>query len=249
MSLLINKDGKQLGPFSLDDARAQVLAGKLSPLDWAWPDGGNDWIPLKDVPGFTLAEKPAPLPAAAVAAAAATTAASAPAANIAAEERELWSGHPSQILNLSIYIFWGLLVAVTAAVVFVFVSDVANPLLWNGIIDGTMALIALVNVAVAYFHLKVVHYTVSTQRVRIVSGFFSKEIQEIELFRVKDTMANQSFLLRLFGLGTITILSGDEKLPRLVLSGVPGALELREQIRTEVMALRQRFGVREVDVM
>jgi uncharacterized membrane protein YdbT with pleckstrin-like domain len=85
--------------------------------------------------------------------------------------------------------------------------------------------------------------------VRVVSGIFGKEIQEIELFRVKDTAANQSFFLRLFGLGTITILSGDEKQPRLVLSGVPGAIELRERIRTEVMNLRQRFGVREVDVM
>ena len=84
---------------------------------------------------------------------------------------------------------------------------------------------------------------------RVISGLFSKEIQEIELFRVKDTMANQSFFLRLFGLGTITILSGDEKQPRLVLSGVPDAVALRERLRAEVMNLRQRFGVREVDVM
>jgi hypothetical protein len=50
-------------------------------------------------------------------------------------------------------------------------------------------------------------------------------------------------------LGTITILSGDEGHPRLTLSGVPQAIELRERLRQEVMTLRQRFGVREVDVM
>jgi hypothetical protein len=62
-------------------------------------------------------------------------------------------------------------------------------------------------------------------------------------------MAHQSFFLRLFGLGTITIISGDERHPRIVLSGVPQAIELRERLRQEVMNLRQRFGVREVDVM
>jgi membrane protein YdbS with pleckstrin-like domain len=247
MSLLINKDGKQLGPFSLDEARGLVRAGSLSPDDWAWPDGANDWIPLKEVAGYSVPAKPTPLASApAVAAAGAPGALPTPPL---AQEEELWSGHPSQILNLGIYVFWGAVVVVTAALAFLLVSNVDNPGMWISMIIGVVALIALVNVAIAYFHLKTLKYVVSTQRVRIISGLFSKNIQEIELFRVKDTMANQSFLLRLFGLGTITILSGDERLPRLVLSGVPGAIELRERIRTEVMNLRQRFGVREVDVM
>jgi hypothetical protein len=45
------------------------------------------------------------------------------------------------------------------------------------------------------------------------------------------------------------VLSGDEKQPRLVLDGVPNALDMRERLRQEVMSLRQRFGVRELDVM
>jgi len=242
MSLLINKDGKQLGPFSLDEARNLVRGGTISPTDWAWPDGAADWILLKDIPGFTLAAKPAP-PVAAIAGAAGAGIAT-PAGALPAEE-EIWSGHPSQILNLGIYLFWAVILLVTVVAV-LFLSDST---LWSAIIIGVMATIAGINIAIAYFHLKTLHYTVSTQRVRIVSGIFSKLIQEIELFRVKDTAAGQSFFLRLFGLGTITILSGDEKQPRLVLSGVPGAIELRERIRTEVMNLRQRFGVREVDVM
>ncbi|HEY0257577.1 MAG TPA: DUF4339 domain-containing protein, partial [Candidatus Methylacidiphilales bacterium] len=101
MALLINKDGKQLGPYSLDEARALVLSGKLDPIDWAWPDGATDWIALKDVPGFASpppasAAKPAP-PAA--------SASLASAAPVAAED-ELWSGHPSQVLNAGINLFW-----------------------------------------------------------------------------------------------------------------------------------------------
>ena len=238
MPLLINKDGKQLGPYSLDETRALVLSGKLDASDWAWPDGATDWVHLKDVPGFSVAKPPAP------------TAPPAPAttAAVAAEEQELWRGHPSQVLNASIYVFWGAVLIVTLFALFA-LNVFSESQFWGFIILGSVALVALINVAVAYLHLRAIEYVVTTQRVRIISGIFSKDIQEIELFRVKDTMANQSFFLRLFGLGTITILSGDERHPRIVLSGVPQAVELREKLRQEVMTLRQRFGVREVDVM
>jgi membrane protein YdbS with pleckstrin-like domain len=235
MGLLINKNGKQLGPYSLDEARALVLKGTLDADDWAWPDGANDWVYLKDVPGFTMA-KPAPV--------AAAPAAAAPAP--AAAEEELWRGHPSQVLNLSIYIFW-VIVLIVAAVVCVFCFGDSQ--FWSLVIFGVVAFIALVQIAIAYIHLRTIEYVITTQRIRVISGIFSKDIQEIELFRVKDTMARQSFFQRLFGLGTITIISGDANHPHIVLSGIPEAIELRERLRQEVMTLRQRFGVREVDVM
>jgi len=240
MALLINKDGKQLGPYSLDEARSLVLSGKLDPQDWAWTDGATDWVPLKDVPGFTA--PPSGKPPAPVAAAASTASST--------TEQELWRGHPSQVLNADVYLFWGAALVVTMAVLgYLMHRQMIDSWMWALIIFGVVALIALVNVAVAYIHLITKEYVATTQRVRIISGIFSKDIQEIELFRVKDTMAHQTFFLRLFGLGTITIVSGDERNPRLVLSGVPRAIELRERLREEVMALRQRFGVREVDVM
>ena len=246
MSILINKDGRQLGPYTLEQARALVLTGELDPLDWSWPDGATDWIPLKDVPGY-VQEKPAPAAISPAKAAAATTAPAGSTAPLPAET-ELWSGHPSQLLNAEIFIFWGAVLVVGLAVLIGF--DVfSQSLFWAGIILGSVTLIALINVGIAYYHLRTIEYIVSTQRVRVISGLFSKEVQEVELFRVKDTGARQPFFLRLFGLGTITILSGDEKEPRLILNGVPDALGLRERLRQEVMTLRQRFGVREVDMM
>jgi len=237
MPLLINKDGEQLGPYSLDEARSLVLSGHLDASDWAWPEGATEWVALKDVPGYS-STKPAP-PAAAPAAI----------ASPAAAEQDLWRGHPSQILNLDVYGLWGTILILTLAALSYVVSTGDCPQAWGLIIFGAVAFIGLINVTVAYLHLRAIEYVVTTQRVRVVSGIFSKDIQEIELFRVKDTMANQSFFLRLFGLGTITVISGDERNPRIVLSGVPRALELREKLREEVMTLRQRFGVREVDVM
>ena len=80
-------------------------------------------------------------------------------------------------------------------------------------------------------------------------GIFNKDVQEIELFRVKDTAAHQPFLMRLFKLGTIQILSGDSKNPDINLIAMPNPRETRERLRIEVLALRQKLGVREVDMM
>jgi membrane protein YdbS with pleckstrin-like domain len=235
MALLINKDGKQLGPYSLEEARALVLSGQVTARDWAWPDGSTEWIKLKDVPGFSTAD-PGP--------AAPPEQPPAPAAPVK-EEEELWRGHPAQVLNLKIYVVWAIIVAGSLVAA---VSPI-GPQEWRILGLGIVGIIALIHVIVSYFQLRSIEYVVTTQRVRVISGIFSKEIQEIELFRVKDTAAQQSFFLRLFGLGTITIISGDERHPHIVLSAVPRAIELREKLREEVMSLRQRFGVRELDVM
>ena len=236
MSIVINKDGLQLGPYSLEQARTLVLEGTIDADDWAWPDGATEWVQLRNVPGFTAAKPPPAKPAAP---AQALTAVS------AAEEEDLWRGHPSQILNLHVYLFWAIILAATLVLALIF----ADNHYWALGIFGVVAIVALAQSTWAYFHLRMIEYIITTQRVRVISGLFSKEVQEIELFRVKDTSARQAFFQRLFGLGTITVLSGDEKQPRLVLDGVPNALEMRERLRQEVMSLRQRFGVRELDVM
>src|SRR5271154_444898 len=108
MALLINKDGKQLGPYSLDQAREMVLSGQLAADDWAWPDGTKDWVVLKDVPGFAAIKPPPPT---GLATSPAPASGVMPAPPTAAEE-ELWRGHPSQLLNLGTYLVWTLLVLV-----------------------------------------------------------------------------------------------------------------------------------------
>jgi hypothetical protein len=66
MQIHIARDGKQLGPFSLEEINRQLAAGTLSLSDNAWYEGASGWAPLSTVPGVT--------------AAAASTAASLPAA-------------------------------------------------------------------------------------------------------------------------------------------------------------------------
>jgi uncharacterized membrane protein YdbT with pleckstrin-like domain len=129
----------------------------------------------------------------------------------------------------------------------VFFAVLVRAKLWP--VLAVLGLLALLQIVLRNLRLRSTFYVLTTQRVRVVSGLLNKDIQEIELFRVKDTSVYQRFFQRLFGLGTITIVSGDANQPRLVLRGIPRALELRERLRQEVLVLRQRYSVRELDMM
>jgi membrane protein YdbS with pleckstrin-like domain len=227
MRLVVNKDGRQLGPYTVEQARGLVLSGELAATDWAWPDDATRWIALKEVPGFSTS--------------AASSANAAPAPSPPGAEEELWRGRPSPILNLKLYIFW------TIFLLGVLFAVLVRAKLWPVLV--VLALLALVQIILRNLRLRSILYVVTTQRVRVVSGLLNKNIQEIELFRVKDTSVHQWFFQRLFGLGTITIVSGDAQNPRLVLHGIPRAMELRERLRQEVLALRQKYSVRELDMM
>lgn len=51
MEISVNKDGEDLGPFSLEDIQAQLADGSLSLEDYAWFDGCEDWAYVADIPG------------------------------------------------------------------------------------------------------------------------------------------------------------------------------------------------------
>lgn len=69
MQIHIARDGKQLGPFSLEEINRQLAAGTVSLTDNAWYEGASGWAPLSTVPGVTggASSSGAAIPAAAAA--------------------------------------------------------------------------------------------------------------------------------------------------------------------------------------
>jgi hypothetical protein len=55
MQIHIARDGKQLGPFSLEEINRQLAAGTLSLSDQAWYEGAAGWAALSTVPGVSAA--------------------------------------------------------------------------------------------------------------------------------------------------------------------------------------------------
>jgi uncharacterized membrane protein YdbT with pleckstrin-like domain len=87
-------------------------------------------------------------------------------------------------------------------------------------------------------------YRLTTQRLFIWQGLIAKSSQELELYRVKDVTVTQSFLQRIAGFGSITVLSNDETNPQLTLLGIRNPMDVKETLRTQYRAARRREGVR-----
>ncbi len=91
-------------------------------------------------------------------------------------------------------------------------------------------------------------YTLTSQRLQLETGVFSKHLEEIELYRIKDSELLRPFIQRLVGLGTVRVLSSDSTMPEMQVRCISKADGVRELIREHVEKVRKARGVRELDV-
>lgn len=87
-------------------------------------------------------------------------------------------------------------------------------------------------------------YELTTQRLRIFSGVFSRELEEIDLVRVRDTKVTQNLGERALNMGDVIILSTDPSKPEFVLESVKDPMEVREKIRAAYLAEQKRRGLK-----
>ena len=51
MQITINRDGKNHGPYTIEQVHELLSSGSLQDIDLAYHEGASDWVLLKDVPG------------------------------------------------------------------------------------------------------------------------------------------------------------------------------------------------------
>jgi uncharacterized membrane protein YdbT with pleckstrin-like domain len=91
-------------------------------------------------------------------------------------------------------------------------------------------------------------YEITSERVTITTGLLSRRTSELELYRVRDYSVVEPFWLRLVGCGHIVLATSDRTNPQITLHAVPHARNLKDLIRTHTEQMRQRRGVRELDI-
>jgi uncharacterized membrane protein YdbT with pleckstrin-like domain len=136
------------------------------------------------------------------------------------DETTIWAGTPSHVKDLPFHL-------------------VCGALAWLIVPIGLMAWRFLGT----RFH----EYEITSERIRLTRGILSRRMDELELYRVKDTSIEQPLMLRLFGLSNVVVRSSDTSTPIFVIEAVPDAQMLRENLRGCVEKMRERKRVREVD--
>jgi hypothetical protein len=87
-------------------------------------------------------------------------------------------------------------------------------------------------------------FQITTQRVRIERGVFSKSRQDTELYRIDDIALEQPLGMRMLGHAVLSLRSTDRTTPQIRLYGVPNLAPLAEKLRECALRERERRGVK-----
>ena len=95
-------------------------------------------------------------------------------------------------------------------------------------------------------------YALSEDRLFLKRGFLNVHQDEIVLYRVRDLRVSQTLWQRVFGVGTVTVISTDKSIPELTLKNIRQPNEVKELIHEYVekmkIARRMRVGEMSMDI-
>lgn len=92
-------------------------------------------------------------------------------------------------------------------------------------------------------------YAMSEDRLFISVGFLNIKDDEILLYRVRDIDTSRSLWQRLFGVGTVKVLSSDKSMPTLVLKNIKDPVGVKELIHNQVEETKLKRRVRVGEIM
>ena len=102
-----------------------------------------------------------------------------------------------------------------------------------------------------YFGLPIsfTRYCMSEDRIFVSEGFFNIKDDEILLYRVRDIDTKRTLWQRIFGVGTVTVMSSDKSMPTLELKNIKDPIRVKEMIHAQVEEMKIRRRVRFGEIM
>jgi len=92
-------------------------------------------------------------------------------------------------------------------------------------------------------------YAMSEDRLFTSEGFLTIRDDEILLYRIRDIDTSRTLWQRLFGVGTVKVISSDKTLPTLVLKNIKRPVEVKELIHRQVEEMKIKRRVRLGEIM
>lgn len=136
-------------------------------------------------------------------------------------EESVWRGTSSQWKNFWVYLLCGLFCWLLVPIFFALVR---------------------------YLQTKCKVFDLTTQRLKITSGVFTKVTETLELYRVKDIETRQPFFSRLVGIENVQMTTSDASSPLVLIEAVPSSVGFADKLRHQVEIIRQQKRVREIDI-
>ncbi len=158
-------------------------------------------------------------------------------------EQVLWEGNPTWrawafrwLLGWGLFPLFGLVFAIVPLPPHAKAGFVLPALL----VPATLALVLVVPV---WTRMKSRRWKLTTRRVEVERGLLSKQVDTLELWRVRDVELRQSLSDRIFGVACLVVTANDAGLPALEIRGVPGDRSVYDKLMAAVMEVRQQRGI------
>jgi len=100
---------------------------------------------------------------------------------------------------------------------------------------------------VAFLSTRFTKYEINSERLIIKKGILSQNIEETELYRVKDYSIFKPIFLRLFGLGNLVLTTSDKNNKYVRIMAIKDVEKIKDLLRKHVEQARKRTGTKEVD--
>jgi membrane protein YdbS with pleckstrin-like domain len=155
-------------------------------------------------------------------------------------EKTLFTGSPAMIYSVGqIVPFLVVLVLAGAAI---YLLDFENQTSY--ILYVVLALFVVWGaILLRYFvRSRAIHYTITTQRIKLDRGWLSKVQESLELFRIDHFELRQPFGSRLLGQSFLHLYSSDAELESFSLYAIPNLPALADQLRECQLRERARRG-------
>lgn len=92
-------------------------------------------------------------------------------------------------------------------------------------------------------------YSLSEDRLFLSVGFLSIKDDEVLLYRIRDITTTRTLWQRLFGVGTVTVVSSDKTMPTLQLKNIKRPVAVKELLHKQVEEMKIRRRVRVGEIM
>ena len=92
-------------------------------------------------------------------------------------------------------------------------------------------------------------YALSEDRLFLSVGFLNIKDDEVLLYRVRDITTSRTLWQRLFGVGSVSVVSSDKTMPTLVLKNIKRPMEIKELLHRQVEEMKIRRRVRVGEIM
>jgi len=112
---------------------------------------------------------------------------------------------------------------------------------WQYVFAWILAVVVVGLIWVLILHLKrkSTKFKITTASIDTETGIFSRHIETLQLWRIKDIDLQQSFWERILGVARIMVFTKDVTNPVLTIMGLPSSRELFDQLKDSIEAARQ----------